>query len=303
MLSTNNLHIDNEADRPFRVLDNSADARELVQEVFHADTNALLIPPRFEELKLSIGNPKDQQVNIGLFSSGSTGKPKCIWNSRQNLLLNAELSREKFEIGSTDRLLIIASPWHVAGLTWALMAELAGVEYQMVIPRTKDSNKWASILREFEPTRLFTVPTVLRYLVQDDDWCCHNITYGGAPIEPEMYSQLQSHTSYLTQAYGQTEAGGLIAAYERSMEQNPYEYESICCGTPPRGEMVQCDSHSFDQPAPIKILSQTSINREWYDTGDMGYINDAGDLHITGRKEKKHGNCNMISAVTSVAHK
>jgi O-succinylbenzoic acid--CoA ligase len=288
---------------PFKKVDTTQAPRDIINRVLDAEENLLLIPPRFEELDLEIGLPKQAAVQIGLFSSGSTGDPKCIWNTRQNLLLNGEFSREAFGLSHSDRVLIIASPWHVAGLTWALMAQLAGVPYKMVVPHTKESDQWSSIIRDFQPTHLFTVPTVLRYLAQQSDWSCRNIAYGGASIEPDLYDQMAEHGTVMYQAYGQTEAGGLIAVHKRLLGSDPYEFEAICCGKPPRGIMLECDSTDVNEPAPIRLLSETAVYDDWYDTGDVGYLNEAGDLHITGRKHKKHGNCNMITAVTSVAHK
>jgi acyl-coenzyme A synthetase/AMP-(fatty) acid ligase len=287
----------------YDLLTGDQDLQYLVDQVMHAKDHKLLIPPRFEELDLRVDQPADDGVRIGLFSSGSTGKPKCIWNRRQNLLLNGERSREMFSLDPSDRVVILASPWHVAGLTWALMAELAGVDYQMVIPRTRESEQWGERIAEYQPTKLFTVPTVLRYLVQQNNWHCPTIAYGGASIEPEMYKQLRPFGTTLVQAYGQTEAGGLIAAHHHDLSEVPYQYESICCGQPPRGVRLECRSSDAEHPAPIKVLSPTAIYEHWYDTGDVGFIDEHGNLNITGRKEKKHGNCNMISSVTSIAHK
>jgi acyl-coenzyme A synthetase/AMP-(fatty) acid ligase len=289
--------------KPYLEVDDTLPAKGIVQSVMQADQNTLLIPPKFQELQLGIETPVKDEVEIGLFSSGSTGAPKCIWNTRQNLLLNGELSRETFGLTLDDRVLILASPWHVAGLTWALMAELASVDYKMVVPHVQESEKWGELINKYKPTFIFTVPTVLRYLVQQDHWSCDNIAYGGAPIEPEMYAQLRPFTRTLYQAYGQTEAGGLIAAHIHDMAKEPYEWEAICCGKSPEGIILECNSSDFDDPAPIRLLSKTAVFDDWYETGDYGFINSEGNVHITGRKEQKHGNCNMISSVTSIAHK
>ena len=63
---------------------------------------------------------KDSSGNrsmVGIFSSGTTSTPKCIWNRVDRLVKNGQYSAEAFEVKVSDTLLLMALPWHVAGLT------------------------------------------------------------------------------------------------------------------------------------------------------------------------------------------
>ena len=263
----------------------------------------LLIPPRFEELEITDQSvPKPNEKRVGLFSSGSTGTPKCIWNSLGNLKQNGALSINMFRVTPEDRILIIASPWHVAGISWSLMAEQAGAEYRTVTPSIDDAKKWPDLIRSYRPTHLMTVPSVLRYLYEDENWHVPRISYGGASIQPGEYSKLERHCERLFQGYGQTEAGGLIAVHERGMDRPQGTHEHQCCGYPPDEFTITCEG-TPESPDAIILESPTSIYNKPYNTGDLGFRDSKKRLHVTGRNDDTKGNCNMITAVTSVMHK
>src|SRR5690606_21213377 len=111
-------------------VDISSDGNELVKQLLNSNDSLLFIPPRYMNEPFEIAPvPKDEGVFVGLFTSGTTSKPKCTWISRDKLLQNARISIDAFSIRSSHNLFILASPWHSAGLSWALMAEEAGASY------------------------------------------------------------------------------------------------------------------------------------------------------------------------------
>ena len=101
--------------------------------------------------------PSDKSY-VGIFSSGSTGQAKCIWNRLEHLKLNAMRSAKAFEVQSEHFLVFMALPWHVAGLTWAFMAEELKAEYLFVTTRKGQQALWLQTLQEFRPDYLFTFP-------------------------------------------------------------------------------------------------------------------------------------------------
>jgi len=185
--------------------------KEIVQRVLTARHSQLLIPPRYQGMELRVEQPPSDGKYIGLFSSGSTGVPKCIWNKQEHLLLNGRLSAEAFEVGPRHSLLMLASPWHVAGFTWALMAEQLDCEYVFISTVKGDHSLWLKTVQDTTPDYLLTVPAVLRALY-DENWFAENVVYGGYSIKFEEYQKLSPHCSVMFQGYGQTEAGALSRA-------------------------------------------------------------------------------------------
>lgn len=249
-----------------------------------AQNSQLLIPPSYEERQPEVGTVETDQKYIGLFSSGTTGRPKCIWNSYDNLWQNGIYTADAFDIKPTDKLLMLAEPWHVAGFTWMLMAEFLECEYQFITTKKGAHKEWLKAIREFEPDYLMTVPAVLRG-IYDESWQVENVVYGGYPIKHSEYQLLARHCSTMYQGYGQTEAGGLISVHKRKSSNTPEDLEHLCGGLPIEGVQLQSEG-TPKQPAPILITSETAFTDKTYISGDLGFIDNTYRVFITGRADK-----------------
>ena len=279
------------------------EAKYIIEDIREAKNHVLLIPPRFDPGQLEITSPPgNEEVYVGLFTSGSTGSPKLIWNRRSAIVENGRISQSLYDISPQMELLIIASPWHVAGLSWALMAEEAGNNYQITVPRIEKVSEWNELIHSMQPDMLLTVPSVLRYLYGYSDWFVPRIAYGGASLLSEDYEKLAPHGHMLYQGYGQTEAGGVISAHKRSLLDEPDMNEAACVGVPPSPISVSCRGFR-ENPEPVSVQSPTAVYKGWYDTGDRGFMDEAGKLYLKGRNDRPMGNCNTITAVTEVVHK
>src|SRR5690606_35675453 len=102
-----------------------------------SEASVVVIPPKHSKIVLSdMNRPPHGSEYLGLFSSGTTGAPKCLWLKKEAIAWNARMSAEHFRVSKGDRILILASPWHMAGLSWAWMAESAGAHYEIFPPYT-----------------------------------------------------------------------------------------------------------------------------------------------------------------------
>ncbi|MEQ8523724.1 AMP-binding protein [Gracilimonas sp.] len=256
----------------------------IVREVIESTYSQLLIPPKMADRNPQIDSPDSDQKYIGLFSSGTTGLPKAIWNSYTNLVSNARYTAEAFGVKPHHRLLMMAAPWHVAGLSWAIMAEELGCEYQFITTKKGEGNKWLKSVQDFSPDFLMTVPAVLRALY-GNDWFVTNVVFGGYSLEEGELEMLEHHCEFTIQGYGQTEAGGLIAAHKRRSTEPADDIDYLCCGHPIKGVTLRSDG-SLEKPAPIYIQSETAFTHEEYNSGDRGFIDQKGKVYILGRADK-----------------
>ena len=266
--------------------------KDIIRRVMNASTSQLLIPPKLEGIELVIPEPPSDDKYIGLFSSGTTSSPTCIWNSFENLQKNAKYSANAFEIESHHVLLMMAMPWHVAGFSWMLMAELIDCDYFFITTKKGEHDLWIKTVQDIEPDYLLTVPAVLRALY-DEEWFVTNVVYGGYPIKFEDYSKLSPHCLNMFQGYGQTEAGGLISAYKRRSTTLPFEMENFCCGNPIEGVSLLCEG-TREHPEPILITSETAFKSEQYDSGDVGFKDDKGNIYVVGRSVSSDTNKELL---------
>ena len=226
---------------------------------------------------------------VGIFSSGSTGQAKCIWNRLEHLKLNAMHSAKAFEVQSEHFLVFMALPWHVAGLTWAFMAEELKAEYLFVTTRKGQQALWLQTLQEFRPDYLFTVPSVLRQLYSES-WFVPKVVYGGQAISAAEYLALSTHCSQTYQGYGQTEAGGLISVHKRKSTVLLAPGEERCQGFVIEGAHIECEGTS-ENPQPLWLQSETAHVAQKYATGDIGFKETDGRIHLLDRPVEK----NMLS--------
>lgn len=255
----------------------------VLEQVIHCSESLLLVPPKYSERELFIPDVPSEDVHIGLFSSGTTGDPKCMWVSRDKLVLNAKMSAMSFGVHSGNKIFILASPWHIAGLSWALMAFQEGITFEIRTPYQSLTPEFISKLDDENFTHLFTTPFTYRQLVQDGNWFVEEIICGGSAFTAEDLKFFPKHASFMTSGYGMTEAGGIISAY-RSSSSLWNRNQLGCVGSAVEQVRIRCNGTS-NQPGPIYLHSPTAVCEGWLDTGDFGYKDENNHLFITHRKK------------------
>jgi acyl-coenzyme A synthetase/AMP-(fatty) acid ligase len=266
----------------YRRLSFSGDTHAFFRQIIETSDSVLLLPEdhRAENVTYDPTWGSDTK-HIGLYTSATTGPAKSIWNSFDRLQKNARITASAFEITCDDRLLMLAKPWHVAGLSWALMAEDLGCQYHFMPTRSGESDRWHQAIRQYSPDYLLTVPAVLRVLFSYDNWHIPSIVFGGSPVETADYQPLFDHTETIYQGYGQTEAGGLISCHKVTSLVDVSEHTCYCYGQPPAAFNIDCTGTPYN-PQPIYLKSPTAIYRDYYNTGDTGYTG-SDKLYLLGR--------------------
>ncbi len=123
-----------------------------------------------------------------------------------------------------------------------------------------------------------------------------SIVSGAAPIKPEILKDFYAFGISVFEGYGITECAPLVSV-------NPYQKPKFgSVGTPVRGIQVKIDPQTTDGSEKGEILvkgdnvmlgyynnPQATANAftedGWFKTGDIGYIDRAGYIYITGRKK------------------
>lgn len=250
----------------------------------------------------------DQDAAVILFSSGTTGTPKGVVLSHQAILENVAAITGYMQPGPADIFYIIKTMVHTATLTGELLTGLrAGVGIiarNPVVPP-------AVILKRIEtmkPTILFANPSLLRVLLkvnsQSFDLSSLRLVYtSGAVAEKELLLETKRlfPKAGIFNVYGLTEAGPRVTAQGIGGGMN----KPGSVGKPIRGisliiknqEGQNCKSGETGRifvKTPSLMLgywndpesTQAKIGDGWLDTGDLGTMDEDGELFVLGRADE-----------------
>ena len=259
-------------------------------------------------------NHEGNDVAWLFFTSGTTGQPKGAMLTHLNLLLmTSSYLTEVHAVSTEDRLLHAAPMSHGSGMYNFAHIARAGAQ---IVPESRGFNA-AEILEisaRLDHVSLFAAPTMVHRLLREmpaDDAApgLDLIVYGGGPM---LLGQLQAALSRLgprfAQIYGQGECPMTITRLPRhSHIQNGDEAAHLrrlsSVGTPFHAVDVRIGDasrpFSIDEAGEILVkspivmrgywrrerLDVSLAQPQWLKTGDVGYFDADGFLHLSDRSK------------------
>ncbi len=251
----------------------------------------------------------DDAVTI-IFTSGTTGVPKGAWYTHRNILALAEIDTRRYADG------VIPFQKHLAaGLSFAHIGTMARIGLQIGHLGTAlihDAFDPAAVLEAIERERLSHlggIPTQIIMLLDHPDRARRDLTslqsvlIGGAPSSPELIRRVQRELGVVVSVrYSSTEVGIATA----SLPDDPPEILTTTVGKPTPGvelRIVGSDNHPLptDEVGQVVIRSPATMRGYWRDpeataaiidvqgwihTGDLGYLDAGGYLHLRGRQSE-----------------
>jgi malonyl-CoA/methylmalonyl-CoA synthetase len=240
--------------------------------------------------ELDIAAPNDPAL-IG-YTSGTTGRPKGAVLSHQNLLASVEALRLAWRWTPDDRLILTLPLFHIHGLGVGLHGTLHAGASAVVLSGFEPDSVFDAIA-ENEATLFFGVPTHYHRLIEstrvEELARLRLCVSGSAPLPADLHTRFEARTGQrIVERYGMTETLMLVS--------NPIEGERRpgSVGLPLPGVEMRL----VGDPAEIEVRGpnvfagyweRTEANAEafrddgFFRTGDLGELDDAGYLTITGR--------------------
>ncbi len=246
------------------------------------------------------------------YTSGTTGRPKAavLTHGQMAFVINNHLCDLMPGTTESDASLVVAPLTHGAGVH--LLTQVARAA-KTVLPegdRFDAADAWALVER-WRVTNMFTVPTILKLLVEHPSVEAHDhaslrhVIYAGAP----MYRADQKHAlgvlgPVLVQYFGLGEVTGAITVLrpeDHEIEDGPAVKLATCgrertgmqvsiqddagreLATGMTGEICVCGPAVFAGYHDNDEANAKAFRDGWFRTGDLGHLDAEGDLFITGR--------------------
>jgi O-succinylbenzoic acid--CoA ligase len=275
----------------------------------HAAARRMSVAQCLEPGPLMPACPADVQPDDDLFwvpTSGSSGPPKLARLTHRAMLAAAAALTERLPFGAHDRWILTLPLSHVGGLSVVVRCVCA-MRPIVLVPRFAEAAVWTAIVRD-GGTRLSAVPAIAHRLLADEahhaDLARLNLVMLGGQAAPQVLRQALAEAGVPAVAsYGLTESCAAAAC------ETPAEAGRLLpgCGTALRG-MAICISGPDGQALPAgaagsihlrgtALLAGYAGHRDhvehkavdgqgWLDTGDLGWLDPAGRLHVQGRRSE-----------------
>jgi long-chain acyl-CoA synthetase len=253
-----------------------------------------------------VGTPSDTDDAVLVFSSGTTGLPKAVRHTHRSMGYATAHWCRALGLGPTDRFQIATPPSHILGLLNLLAAASAGATVRL--HRRFDLDDVLHAIEADKMTlEMAVAPIALAManhprLEEFDLSSLRYIMWGATPVSEAVARRVSERTGVRwLPAYGASELP-VIAA---NPVERPEEWRLDSVGLPPTGvtlRVADLDSGAILAPGEtgeIQVFSPSvmvgylpaeetaeAFADGWYRTGDVGWLEPEGWVHLTDRSKE-----------------
>ncbi|MDE2750559.1 MAG: o-succinylbenzoate--CoA ligase [Chloroflexota bacterium] len=292
----------------------NADCRLLICE---PQTRALAGPLGVDVLELPNLDreaPTSQYSDFGMMrmdedfaiihTSGTGGRPKAAILTYGNVCQSAIASARKLDVIQGEQWLCVLPLYHVGGLSIVFRSLIYGTAIEVLPPGRFDAGEVNRILSEHPVTLVSLVPTMLQRLLdaKTRPWSpnLRLILLGGAAPSPALVARCIADKLPIATTYGLTEASSQVATARPDLVyRKPGTAGKPLMFTQVRIRDEKGDDAAAGVPGEILVKGDTvmrgyygepaataaALRDGWLHTGDIGYLDEDGDLFILQRRE------------------
>lgn len=283
---------------------------EIGGEALGIDYDTALAEGRDVDPTPSSLTPSD--THVLLYTSGTTGHPKGVVNDHRGMMAQTLDTTIATEARHED-VMLATTPFFTTGgvmraLTWLYLGQTIVIHQRFDPDQLVDAIERHRVsMTTFIPTMLIRTLDLLREGPARDLSSLRRVSYGGAPVPKELiHEALERLGCDMQQRYGLTEAGGQVTILtpedHRAMLAGDDSLLTSCGRETPQAEIRIVGEDG--EPLPPGEVGEIVINADsaargywkrpeqtaqtfrptgiW--SGDVGLLDEAGYLHISGRK-------------------
>ena len=282
----------------------AAAARNIPVYSVEMDSEAhVCLPGAFDESIAPLPAPAD--IALILHTSGSTGRPKRVPLPHANVAVSAKNIAATYALSSGDVSLCLMPLFHVHGLVASTLATLVSGG-TVVAPKKFDATAFWRLVRDYRVTWYSAVPTIHQLLLarlgnKEKPAGAESLRYVrscSTALSPEIMHKLENMFGVpVLEAYGMTEAAHQMAS--NPLPPRAHKAGSVGPATgirisimddagrhlavDQRGEVVIQGPNVFHGYENNPEANAKSFSDGWFRTGDQGFLDPDGYLHLTGR--------------------
>ncbi|MFK7910304.1 MAG: AMP-binding protein [Akkermansiaceae bacterium] len=262
---------------------------------------------------LGIGKEKGDEEAILLFTSGSSGEPKGVPLSHRNVLANVCQFGSRIDLGNDSKILGCLPLFHSFGCTVTLWYPCIEGVNLVTYPSPLETKRLAELIEMHQVNMLLSTPTFLRgYMRRVKPEQLQSLDYvvtGAEKLPESLANSFKEKFGILPlEGYGLTETSPATNVNLPELEKNgdapiirANQFGSVGKFLP--GIAVKITNPATGEPAPVDTqgtiwlrgpnifpgyLNNEEKTKEviidgWFNTGDIGRLDDEGFLYIEGR--------------------
>lgn len=239
----------------------------------------------------------EQGQKIMIPTGGSSGKIRFAIHTWETLTASVKGFCHYFNIDTINSFCVLPL-YHVGGLMQFIRSFLT--EGKLAILPYKALKAGESI--DINPSDFFIslVPTQFQFLLESKpDWLSqfHTVLLGGAPAWQSLLETARKYRIKLAPTYGMTETAsqivtlkpeGFLSGNNSSGQVLPHAKVTICSDRnellePKQTGIITVEAESLF----LGYYPEIDRDRKSFQTDDLGYFDEKGNLHIVGRSSQK----------------